>query len=201
MRRAAVNVDVQAVRRVRGDIGVRAQRIEDAFRDHPGAAVGAVKADPHALVGVGGQANEIADVAVAPGGVIDSAADALAMGEGQLAHFAVEIFFDLVEDGFLHFLALTVQELYAVVVIRVVAGADHYAAVEIVHAGDIGDAGRRGDVQQIGVGARGRKTGGQRALVHIAGAAGVLSDDYFGAAFFAVIPAEKAAYFICVVGG
>ena len=47
------------------DISVRAQGVEHALGYHPRAAVGAVEAYLNALVRVGGEAYEIADVAVA----------------------------------------------------------------------------------------------------------------------------------------
>ena len=50
MRRAAVTVDVRAVRLITDHIGIRAECIKDVFGHHPRAAVGAVEADLHAFV-------------------------------------------------------------------------------------------------------------------------------------------------------
>ena len=134
---AAVDVDVEPVGLIPDDDRVRAQGVEDALGYHPGAAVGAVEADAQALVGVRGEAYEVAYVAVAPGGIVHRAAYPRAGREGRLAREAVEIGLYLVEDALLHLLALGVYELYPVVVIGVVARAYHDAAVEVVHAGDV----------------------------------------------------------------
>ena len=74
---AAVLVDVEAVRRVAHHVGIGAQGVEHALGDLPGRAVGGVQSNPHVLVGMGGQADEVADVAVAAGSVIDGLADVL----------------------------------------------------------------------------------------------------------------------------
>ena len=111
----------------------------------------------------------------------------------RLRGYAVQIRLYLVQDGFLHLLALAVEQLYAVVMVWVMARAYHDAAVEVVHAGDVGDARRRRHVQQIRVRARGREARGERALVHIARTAGIFPDDYLGLVLPAVVPADEAA--------
>ena len=198
--RAAVDVDVQAVGTAADDVGVGAEGVKDALGHLPGAAVGAVEADAEALVRARGEGDQIADVAVASGGVVDRAADGVALGVGELL-VGVEIGLDPVEDGLLHLLAVAVDELDAVVVEGVVAGGDHDAAVEVVGARDERHARGRGDVQQIGVGARGGETGAQRVLEHVARAAGVLADDDLGLVVPSVVPADVAADAEGVVDG
>ncbi len=56
------------------------------------------------------------------------------------------------------------------------AGGDHDATVEVVHAGDVGHRRRSGNVQQIGICSGGGQTGNQTILEHIRSAAGVLAD-------------------------
>lgn len=131
MRRAAVPVDVRAVGFIADDIRVRAERVEDVLRHHPRAAVGAVQTNLHALVRVRGQADEIADVAVAAGGIVLRAADVRARGKRDL-QIAVEIVLDLVNDALLHLFTGAVEQLDAVVRKGIVARADHDAAVKIV---------------------------------------------------------------------
>ena len=199
MRRAAVDVDVQSVRLVCEHVCVRAEGVEHALCHLPSAAVGAVKADPASLVGARREGDEVAYVAVASGGVVHRAADLLTLGVGQLL-IGVEVFLDLIEQGLFHLLALAVEELYAVVVIRVVACGDHNAAVKIIRARDVGHARRGGDVQQVRVRAGGGKPRAERRFKHIARAAGVLADnDLCPVRFAAVVPAEVAANAECVV--
>ena len=64
---AAVHIDVQPVGPVGDHIGVGPQSVKDTLGHLPGAAVGAVQADLEVLVGAGGQRDEVAYVAVAPG--------------------------------------------------------------------------------------------------------------------------------------
>ena len=208
-------VDVQAVRLVVDDVGVGTQSIEHRLRDVPAGTVGAVQADLDSLEGVDAQADEVAHVAVAACHIVHGAADVLAVGKGQLrpvliedVELAVDVVLDQQQGLFGHLLAVAVDELDAVVVERVVAGRDHDAAVEVVHAGDVGHRGRRSDVQQIGVCAGGRQTGTKAVLKHVGAAAGVLADDDAGRLVVAValaelvvIPAEEAAHLVGVVGG
>ena len=78
------------------------------------------------------------------------------------------------------------------------AGRDHDATVEVVHAGDVGHTGRSSDVQQIGVCAGSSQTSNQAILEHIGAAASVLANDDAGRLAVAValtqsviVPAQK----------
>ena len=105
MRRAAVIVDVEPVRSAAEDVGLGAERFEYALCNLPGAAVGAVKADAHTLVGMRRKAYEIADIAVAACGIVDSAPDIAAHRIGSLGNQAVKIFFNLINNIGLHLFA------------------------------------------------------------------------------------------------
>ena len=164
---AAVNVDIESVGMVVDDIGVSAEGIKDALRHLPGAAVGTVKADAVILIGARSKGDEVADIAIAPGGIVHRAAYLLAFGIGQI-RAVVDIRLYRVEKLLIHLLAVGVDELYAIVIIRVVAGGDHYAAVKIVGARDVGNAGRAGDVQQVRVRTGGRQARAERRFKHIA---------------------------------
>ena len=88
------------------------------------------------------------------------------------------------------------------------AGGDHNAAVKIIHAGNVGHAGGGGDVEQVGIRAGGGQARHQAVLEHIRAAAGVLANDDAGRLIVAaalpqciIIPAQKTAYLVGVVGG
>ena len=88
------------------------------------------------------------------------------------------------------------------------AGGDHNAAVKIIHAGNVGHAGGGGDVEQVGICAGSGQARHQAVLEHIAGAAGVLANDDAGRLVVAaalpqciIIPAQKTAHLVGVVGG
>ena len=121
--------------------------------------------------------------------------------------FAVNVI--LQQQGFLrHLLTIAVDQLDAVVVVRVVAGRDHDAAVEVVHTGNVGHGRGGGDVEQIGVCTRGGQASHQTILEHIRATAGVLTDDDTGRLVVAValahcviILAKEAANLVGVVSG
>ena len=87
------------------------------------------------------------------------------------------------------------------------AGRDHDATVEVVHAGDISHGRRSSDVQQIGICAGGCQACYQAVFEHIRAAAGVLTNNDTGRTGVAValaqgvvVPTEEAAYLVGVVG-
>ena len=210
---AGVLVDVEAIRLCVDDVGFGAQGIEHGFGDVPGAAVGAVQADALALEGVHPQADEIAHIPVPPGHIVHGAADLIPLGQGQLLPVAVkgkevivQISLHQPNDGFIHLLPGAVNELDAVVVVGVVAGGDHNAAVKILGAHHVGHGGRGGNVEQVGIRPGGNQAAHQRVFKHIAGAPGVLADDDFrrfvrpGAVLqLGVVPAQEAAHLEGVV--
>ena len=132
-------------------------------------------------------------VNVTPGSIVDDPPDLVTSGIGQLS-LAVQIGFDLVDHFLLHFLAVAVDELDAVIVVRVVAGGNHDPAIELIHFGDIGDARGRCHMHQAGVGAGSCDSRRQGTLKHITGPAGVFADHDLGFMILAVIPTKKTAH-------
>ena len=215
---AAVDVDVQAVRVVGDHIGIGAEGVKDALGHHPGAAVGAVQADTLALVGAGREGDQVAEIAVPAGGIVDGLADVGALGIGKLLVaveigadvgalgirkllIAVQIGLNAVQKALFHLVAVGIDELDSVVIIGVVAGGNHDTAVKVVRSRDVGDARRAGDVQQIGVRSRGSESGTQCGLKHVAGAARVLADHDLGLMVLSVVPAEIPADLEGVING
>lgn len=88
------------------------------------------------------------------------------------------------------------------------AGRDHNATVEVVHAGDISHRRRSGDMEQVSVCTGSSQTCNQTILEHIRAAAGILANDDAGRLIVAVtlaesivIPAQKTTNLVGVVGG
>ena len=212
---AGVEVDVQAVGLIVDDIGVGAQCVKDALGNVPAGAVGAVQTDLDAAEGVDAQADQVPHIAVAACHIVHSAAHMVAAGKGQLrpvlienVQLAVEVILDQQQRFLVHLLAVAVNELDTVVIVGVVAGRDHDAAVEIVHAGDVGNARGGGDMQQVGIGAAGGQARDKAILKHVGAAAGILADDdargsrlAVALAQHAVVPAQKTADLVGVIGG
>ena len=87
------------------------------------------------------------------------------------------------------------------------AGRNHDAAIEIVHAGNVSHRRRSSDVQQVGVCAGSGQASDKTIFKHIGAAAGVLADNNTGRLAVAValaehiiIPAKEAANLVGVVG-
>ena len=191
---AAAHVDVHAVGGVVDHVGFRAKGFKYGFGNHPGGAVGAVQAHLHAFVGMAGQGNQIADVAVAPGGIIDGAADAVPGGVRRFGQFSVDVLFHLVGHFVGHFFPAAIDQLDAVIVVRVVAGGNHDAAVKALRAGHVGHGGGGGHVQQVHVRAAGRQSRRQGVFKHIAGKTGVLSNHDSGLVAPAIIISDVTAH-------
>ena len=153
------------------------------------------------LIGMGGQADEVADVAVATGGIVDGTTDVFTLSQRQLLHLPVQILFAQILDLVLHLFPMAIDELDPVVIVGIVAGGDHDAAVEIVDASHIGHTGRGGHVQHICVRAGGSDARDQSMLQHIAGPAGILADDDAGLVVAAVIPADEPTDLIGMLDG
>ena len=214
MGRTSIIVDVQTVRLVVDNVGIRTQSIKNRLSDIPACTVGAVQTDLNALEGVDAQADQVAHVAVTTCHIVHGAADMLTVGKGQFRPVLVEhveLAVDVVlhqQQGLLgHLLTVAVDQLDTVIIVRVVAGRDHDAAIKVVHAGNISYRRRSSDVQQVGVRAGSSQACDQTVLEHIGAAAGVLADDDTGGFVVAialaehiVIPAQKATNLVGMVG-
>ena len=203
MGRAAVPVDVQAVRLVPDDKDLGSQRFKNHLGNGPGSAVGAVQSHPFAPEGVHGQRDQIGDVAMAAGIVVIGGANVIPGGHRDVRTLTVQKSLYLINGLLIHLLTLGVDELDAVVVIGVVAGGDHNAAVKAVHLGDIGHAGGGSDPHEIYIRSGGSDAGSKGEFQHIAGAAGVLADDDAGTLTVhglpVIIPAQEKTYLVGVI--
>ena len=212
---ACIEVDVQAIWLCVNDVSLGAQCVKDSLGQIPRAAVGAVQRDLHALKGINPQRNEVAQVTVSAGYIVHRAADVIAMGEGECCpllikkgEVSVEICLHQGDGLLIHLLAHTVDELDAVIIIGVVAGGDHNAAVKAIHPCHIGNRGCCSHVEQVGISAGSHQSAHQRILKHVAGTTGVLADNNAGrfiyaaaALAFGIIPTEKSTDGIGVIRG
>lgn len=99
-------------------------------------------------------------------------------------------------------------QLDAVIVVGIMAGRDHDATVEVVHAGNVGHTGRSSDVQQVGICAGGGQASNQAILEHIGATASVFANDDAGKLVVAValtqgvvVPAQKTANLVGMICG
>ena len=213
--RSSIVIDIRTVGLCIDDVGVSTQRIEHRLSDVPACTVGAVQTNLHALEGVDAQADQVAHVAVTACHIVHGAADMLTVGKGQFRPVLVKhmkLAVDVVlhqQQGLLrHFLTVAVDQLDTVVIIGVVAGRDHDAAIKVIHASDVSHTGRSSDMQQVSVCSGGGQSCHQTILEHIGAAAGVLTDNDTGRLVVAValahcviIPAKEAANLVGVVSG
>ena len=106
-----------------------------------------------------------------------------------------------------HLLTVAVDQLDTVIIVRVVAGRDHDAAIKVIHASDVSHTGRSSDMQQVSVCSGGGQSCDQTVLEHIGAAAGVFADYNacrlvvaIALAEHIVIPAQKATNLVGMVG-
>ena len=76
-----------------------------------------------------------------------------------------------------HFLAVAVDQLNAVIVIRIMAGGNHDATVEVIHARNVSHRRCGGDVEQISICSGSRQASHQTIFKHIGASAGILAND------------------------
>lgn len=95
-------------------------------------------------------------IAVAACHIVHSAADMLTMSKRQFRpvlvehmEFAINVILYQQQSLFRHLLAVAVDQLDAVVVIRIMAGRNHDATVKVIHTGDVGHGRSGGDMKQI----------------------------------------------------
>ena len=198
--RAAIDVDVKAVRRVVDHVGLGTQGVKDRARDRRSRAVCAVQANLEPLQRKTAARDKARDVAVAALHVVNGAANVVLGGQRNLAA-AVDVLLDELKDVLVHLKAVAVDQLDAVVGVGVVRGGDHHTAVKRAVDDLVGNAGRGNDVQHVGVAARSHQARDKGALEHVARAAGVLTNDDAGllALASAVVPAHKTADLVGVL--
>ena len=168
MRGADIPVDVESVRPVTDQIGLRSKSVEDSLGNGPAAAVCAVKSDLHAAEIKDAERNQITDVTIPARDVIDGRSDLLPFRKRKILPFPskarksrdLSVSLDSLQymiqpvlnqrDGLIvHLLAHPVHQLDAVVMEGIVACRDHHAAVKAIHSRDITDRGCRRHVQKI----------------------------------------------------
>ena len=193
----AVDIDVQTVGSIADHIGVGAKCIKDAFSHLPCGTICAVEADLLSLIGTSGKRDQISDVAVTSRSVIHGTADILSYCIRNIV-FGIKILLNSLQDRFFHLFAGTIEQLDAVIKIRIMAGGDHNAAVKIIGTGDIRYTGGCGDMHHICVRTGRSKSGAQCVFKHIAGTPGIFTDDDLSLVIFSVIPSEVATNTKCM---
>ena len=155
---AGIVVNVQAVGLIVDDVSICAQGIEHRLCNVPRTAVCTVQTNLDTLEGVDTQRDQVAHVSVAPRHIIHRAANIFPVSKGQLrpilvehVEFAIDVILHQQQGLFRHLLTVAIDQLDTVIIVRVVAGRNHDATVEVVHAGDISHRRRGRDVQQIGI--------------------------------------------------
>ena len=156
--RSSVQVDVQTIGLCVNDVGICTQCIEHRFCNVPRTAVGAIQTNLNALKRVDTQRNQVAHVTVTACHIVNSTANMLTMSKRQFRPVLIEhmeLAVDVIlyqQQSFLrHFLAIAVNQLNTVVVVRVVAGRDHNATIEVIHASDVRHRWSSGNMEQISV--------------------------------------------------
>ena len=202
---ACIAVDVVAIGFRIDHVGLRTHGIKHGLCDIPGGTVGAVQANLDALERIHSQRNQISDVPVTACHIVHSPSDLISLCHGQFFplfaegfQFSVQIGFHQFNGGLIHLFAKAVDQLDAVIIIRIVGGGDHNTAVKILGTAHIGNGGCGGNMEQISIRAGGNQSTHQAVLKHIAGTPGILTDNNLGrrirtaaALQLGIVPAQK----------
>ena len=193
---SAFRIDVITVRFIIDHVSLCTQCVKYSFRDGPGGAICHIETDFHILEAESGHGNEVADITVPTRHIVHRAADVFTLSQRNI-HFTVYVRLNLKKRLFIHFLAVVVDDLDAVVIIRIMGSRNHNAAVEIIYTRNVGYRRRRCDMHDIGIRPGSHEARAERIFKHVAGPARILADDDFGfpAETFTVIPAEEPSYF------
>ena len=144
---------------------------------------------------MGSQTNQITNVAVPAGSIINHAANVLPCGIGQLS-CAVQIGLNLINHFLFHFLAMPVDQFNAIVMKRIVTGRNHNSTVKIFRPHYIGNAWCGGYMKQIRIRTGSSQSCNQRILKHVAASSCIFSDHNLCFVFSSVIPSKESSYFI-----
>ena len=98
-------------------------------------------------------------------------------------------------------MSVSIHDLDSIVIIWIVAGRNHNAAVEIFCTDYICHTWRSGNMQQECICPGCRNTGNQCILKHVTAATCVLSDNDPSPVILVVIPAQVTSNFICMIRG
>ena len=131
--------DLRDILLVVDNVGICAQRIENALCNIPARTVGAVQTDLDTLKGVDAQRDQVAHIAVTTCHIVHGAADMLTVSKGQLRpvfiehmELSVDVVLHQQQSLLRHLLTVAIDPLDAVVIIRIVAGRDHDAAIKLM---------------------------------------------------------------------
>ena len=116
------------------------------------------------------------------------------MGDRDLK-LSVNVILDLEYRLLIHLLTVSVEQLDAVVIVRIVGSGDHDTAVEIIHSCNVSNRRRRCNMHDVSIRAGSHQARAKRVLKHVAGSSRILADhDLCLLAFSgAVVPAEEAS--------
>src|SRR6266513_1920201 len=159
----------------RDDVG--AQLMEHVGRDVVGRAMRAVDDDLHAFQVELGREGRLAELDVAPAGIVD-APRASQAGGLVAAHWPLHLRFDRRLGAVGQLEAVAGEELDAVVGVRIVRRADDYAGREPQRAREVGDPWRRQRAAKQHIDSRGGEACLERGLDHVARDARVLADQH-----------------------
>ena len=177
--RAAILVDVEAVR-IDADLDHLGAKLPQRLGRHlVGRAVGAIDHRPDAVEAeVLGQ-RALGELDIALTGAVDAGgpADLLRRRE-QLGHVAEHQLLDLQLRLVGKLVAVRPEQLDAVIGERIVRGGDHHAEIGAERAGQHGDGRRRHRPEQEHVHADGGEAGHQRRFDHVAGEPRILADHH-----------------------
>ena len=207
MSRTCMVIDIRSVRLCIDDIGLCSQCIKHALCDHPGTSVCTVQSHTHIFIRIGCQWDQISHIAVSSCCIINGASDFFADCKRYICHlfpeqiqFAINVILNIGDRLLIHLLAVSIDQLDAIIIERIVAGRNHNTAVKILGSCHIRNRWCSRYMKQICICPGCCQTSYQRIFKHVAGTSGIFSDYHF--TFFSchlmIVPSDKTTHFVCM---
>ena len=145
MRGTAINVDIEAIGGIADNANIGTQGIKNRLCNRRGGTIGAVKTNLYALQREIRAGNKVSDVAITALHIINRCANCVTRHHRNLfGIFAVNVLLDKLKQRLFHLEALGINQLDAIIRIRIMASGNHHAAIECAVGGFIRKA-RRGN--------------------------------------------------------
>lgn len=199
MCRSTSHIDVGTVRLIANHICFGAKRIKHTLCNIKRTSVGTIQPHAHPIVRSGSQRNQIADVTVPSDRIVPRHTNLVTQCKRQFSHLTIYVFLQCSFHFCGNLVSVSIHDLDSIVIIRIVAGRNHNAAVEIFCTDYICHTRCGSNMQQECICSGCRNTGNQCILKHVTAATCVLSDNDPSPVILVVIPAQVTSNFICMI--
>ena len=213
MCRSCIIINIGSIRFCIDNISLCSQSIKYGFCEVPWTSVRTVKSDFHSLERIKSQWDQITDITISSWYIVYRTSNLRCMCKRNLFiifpkyfQLAIQILFNLINDIFLHFFTLIINQLDSVIIIRIMACRDHNTTIKPIGSCHISYRRCRRNMKQVSIRSRSYQTANQCIFKHIAWTSCIFSDHNTSwciitvtTLYFSVIPSKKSSDLICMI--